>query len=177
MSPWIDTHSGAQFCYLQIDPNVIGLIDVAHALSNLCRFTGHSIEFYSVAEHSVLASYLVPPSLAAEALMHDAHEAFVGDMNSPLGSLLPEFKAIRHQVDRAVRDRFRLRAAMPDEVKYADMQMLAAEQQQAMRSRRPWMQIENIEVPDVTLRFWSPMQARGKFLERAYELGIRHHDV
>src|SRR4051812_16341267 len=67
---------------------------IAHALSNLCRYTGHSKRFYSVAEHCVLVSRLVDPRFAFEGLMHDASEAFCGDVASPLKKLLPGYARI-----------------------------------------------------------------------------------
>src|SRR5690349_6806238 len=97
----ITTHSGVQFDLLKPDPSVVHLEDIAHALSHLCRYTGHCNRFYSVAEHSVIVSLMVPPSepkLAMQGLLHDATEAYVNDLARPLKDLLPEYKEIEMRV-------------------------------------------------------------------------------
>ena len=80
---WIQTCSGRRFSFRQTDPNSISVEDIAHALGNLCRFTGHSRRFYSVAEHSVFVSYLLDPPLDLWGHTHDAAEIYVNDL-SPL---------------------------------------------------------------------------------------------
>lgn len=70
------------------DPETICIQDIAHALSNICRFGGHTKEFYSVAQHCCLVSYLAPAQLRLEALMHDATEAYLSDLIKPLKIIL-----------------------------------------------------------------------------------------
>lgn len=85
--PWIQTVSGKRFYLLDPRPEMICLEDIAHALGQLCRFTGHTRSFLSVAEHSVTVSHLLKPfGPAAElaGLLHDAAEAYIGDVNNPL---------------------------------------------------------------------------------------------
>lgn len=82
----IKTYTGKEFRFDQIDPEAIDIRDIAHALSHLCRFTGHTNLFYSVAQHCLLVSEKVPggPEIKLAALLHDAAEAYVGDLSSPL---------------------------------------------------------------------------------------------
>ncbi len=80
---WIQVASCRKFWPLDPRPEDIDIRDIAHALSNICRFTGHVREFYSVAQHSVLASRIVPPEAALAALLHDAAEAYMGDIARP----------------------------------------------------------------------------------------------
>ena len=81
---WIMTYTGRHFT--PFDPKIqdIDIRDIAHALSNICRFGGHCSEFYSVAEHSILVSILCPPELKLAGLLHDAAEAYLGDVPTPL---------------------------------------------------------------------------------------------
>lgn len=93
------TYSGGKFWPL--DPRVeeVHLEDIAHHLSMICRYGGAVSRYYSVAEHSVLVSLYVPPEYAKEALLHDAAEAYVGDLVRPLKHQ-PELAAFRAAEDR-----------------------------------------------------------------------------
>lgn len=76
---FIQTLSGHHFDYRNISHDAICIEDIATGLSNTCRFAGQLPEFYSVAQHSVHVSQIVPPEFAFEALMHDAPEAWCND--------------------------------------------------------------------------------------------------
>src|SRR5579872_2947230 len=82
--PWIQTASGLEFPLFEPRLDAINIEDIAHGLSMICRFTGQCARFYSVAEHSVHVSHLVPREDAAWGLLHDAAEAYLGDVASPL---------------------------------------------------------------------------------------------
>src|ERR1700757_1336901 len=81
---WIQTFSGKRFSLLEPQPDQICIEDIAHALSLQARFTGHVKYHYSVAQHCWYASQIVAPEFALEALMHDASEAYIGDMSRPM---------------------------------------------------------------------------------------------
>lgn len=124
---YIQTSIGVHFDLQDPKPEMVSIIDITRALSHINRFTGHTKKPYSVAVHSLNASYIVPPEFALEALLHDAHEAYTGDVSSPLKSLLPDYRALENRIESVVRQRFGLPAGMSPEVKRADLTMLATE--------------------------------------------------
>jgi len=132
MNPCILTASGRYFDF--IDPSVrdIHITDIARALSRICRFTGHTAQFYSVAQHSVLVSHVVPKRFALEGLLHDASEAYLGDVSSPLKQLLPDYRDIERRVEDAIRLKFRLSSSAADSVKDADLRLLVTEKRDIM---------------------------------------------
>jgi hypothetical protein len=85
---WLDTASGRRINLSDPTPESISVDDIAGALSRICRFGGHTREFYSVAQHSVLVANMIAyfghPDLRIVALHHDSHETYLGDMPTPL---------------------------------------------------------------------------------------------
>lgn len=125
----ITTINGKWFDLLKPEDFDYDIEEIALALSNICRYTGHVSRFYSVAEHSVLVSRIVPDNLALCALLHDASEAFVGDVSSPLKKLLPEYKKIEERIQKAIATHFDVPYPMPEEVHLADKRMYWQERQ------------------------------------------------
>lgn len=174
MTPTIITAAGRYFDLLEPQTSRFGIDEIAHALAHICRFTGHTRVHYSVAQHSVLVSYLVPDEFAMHGLLHDAAEAFVGDVSSPLKQLLRDYKSIESRVEHAVLARFGLwgpdaRAA----VKHADLVMLATEQRDLMppRGKAEWSCLEGIEPLPWTLEPLPSFVAKALFLRRFEQLG------
>lgn len=102
---WIQTFLGKPFWPLSPRPEDIDIRDIAHALAMTCRFTGHSQKFYSVAEHSVRVSRIVPAQFALHGLLHDASEAYLCDLSRPIkhGSTLgAEYCRIEDNLMQAV---------------------------------------------------------------------------
>lgn len=177
MSPTIQTNDGHYFNILEPCPSTISIQGIAHALSHICRFTGHVSQFYSVAQHSIMASLIVPSDMAREALLHDAAEAYIGDVSTPLKMLLPEYKAIEKNVERVIAERFALEWAPTTQalVKKADLIMLATEKRDFfmhVEGEREWKCLDGIEPLGLTLKPWPPEKARLAFIQRAEELGL-----
>lgn len=166
------TADGLYFDYDAPDPATITLHAIARGLANTCRFGGQCERFYSVAEHSVYVSELVPPEFALAGLLHDAAEAFICDMPKPLKELLPDYKAVERRVEAAVLAKFGV-TGLPLQVKRADTIMLATEQQQLMRNHDRWKWTDSYAPADLAIICWSPEEAYDVFLERAAELGLR----
>lgn len=116
----ITTLSGRWFDILHPDSYNYNIEEIAEALSRLCRYTGHTNGFYSVAEHSVLVSHAVPEKYALIGLLHDASEAFVGDVSSPLKALLPGYRDIENNIQQAIANHFFLSYPFPEEIHDAD---------------------------------------------------------
>lgn len=127
----ITLYGGGYFDFIEPARSDIRIIDIARGLSNTCRFGGQASwgdGFYSVAQHSVLVSLLVEPEHAFAALMHDAAEAYIGDMVGPLKQLCPDFKAIEKRVEAAIFERFGIALPLHPSIKAADLRALRTEQ-------------------------------------------------
>jgi len=178
--PYLQTVSGRWVNPFDPDPEQLDAGDIARALANLCRFGGHSRSFYSVAQHSVIVSRLVEERTgdaeeAFAALMHDATEAYLGDMPHPLKHRSPlgaAYKAAEDHLEQALRDRFRIKPDVP-EIKRVDKALLAAERRAFSAERWHWPELEGVEPLDLELAAWPPDEAARAFAERYAELDAR----
>lgn len=168
---WMQVRSGEPFWPLEPRVEDIDINDIAHALGMVCRYGGHCRRFYSVAEHSFLLSYSVDPGHALWALLHDAAEAYIGDVVRPLKHEMPEFMAAEERILEAIANKFNLPGSMPDQVKEHDTRILVDEKEQIMTpSRLPWSALEGYAPLGVTINGWSPGKASGMFLVRFHQL-------
>jgi len=170
VGPTILLASGNYFDYEAPESSQFTIEDIAHGLSMTCRFAGHCIRHYSVAQHSVHVSHLVAPEHAYQGLMHDASEFAVGDMAKPLKVMLPAYSVIEKRVEAAVFSRFSVATPLPPEIKEADIRMLATEQRQLMMNRDDWDYTRGRAPFDLAIPTWSPAEAKVAFLARHAEL-------
>ena len=173
--PYIITRSGQKYFFEFPSLEAITIGDIAHALSNICRYTGHCSEFYSVAEHSVLVSRMVPQEHALAGLMHDSPEAYVNDLSHPLKKLVPDHRGIEAIAWGVISRKFGLPLELHECVHQADADAYKMES----RALMPPMG-EGDGRPEAVDRggdpyCWPPVVARLEFLRRYHELtGGKH---
>lgn len=168
---WMQTATGGEFW--PMDPRVseVKIQDIAHSLSNMCRYAGHCLHFYSVAQHSVLVSQNVPRENALWGLLHDASEAYLVDVPRPVKPSLGGYREIESGVMAVVCKAFDLPPEMPDEVKRVDEAILADEAAQLMAAPpRDWCLRE--PALGIGIVPWSPEVARVQFMQRFLELTL-----
>ena len=171
------TYTNKQFYPLHPDPNDIDIKDIAHALSNVCRFTGHVSQFYSVAQHCVLVSQICNPENALAGLLHDASEAYLSDVARPVKytQLMEGYRKIEDLLEEAISVKFNTPYPMTKDIKYADDMCLLAEGYQLFKPAPEWvlerLKAAGLEKPIITLdSCWPPMVAKAKFMKRFMEL-------
>jgi hypothetical protein len=166
--------SGSMFDYNNPEASDVTIEDIATALANVCRFSGHLYYFYSVAQHAVNASYIVDPEFAFDALMHDTAEAFTNDLPTPLKAAFPIFKELEIKIEGAMAKKFGFNYPLSPEIKVADLQMLRMEKERIKKDKTEWECLNGIEIEHlwdkVDLRMLTPPQARKLFLARFEEL-------
>lgn len=168
---WLTTFTGKEFDYLEPTVDSICIEDIAKGLSHECRFAGQINQFYSVAQHCVECSYIVPAQFALEALLHDATEAYCKDIPSPLKWLLDDYKKIERNLDRIIRNKFGLSIFESKEVKHADLVMLATERRDLLpNDGKEWPILRDIECLDRTITPLPSTVAFIRFQRRFEEL-------
>lgn len=171
----IFTFSGIFIRPLAPDPKAIRIEDIAHALANQCRWTGHVARFYSVAEHSLGVASLVPEPLRLNALLHDASEAYLADLARPIKKaqgLGEVYLQVEEKLEAAIAERFEIDTAPLDhaEVKYADEQMLWAEAKLLLPRLGTMLPEPGQQALDL-VRCLKPEKAEERFMRAFYKYG------
>lgn len=168
---WIQTYSGRRFNPTNPYVDAIVIQDIAHALSMQCRFSGHCRKFYSVAQHSVLVSYICDSADAMWGLLHDATEAYLVDVPRPLkrSGKFDAYLEFEAKMQTAICKRFGLPDKEPPSVKRADTILLSTEARDLMSPlHSDWVQ------PCDPLPFkidpLPQQQAKDLFMKRFFEL-------
>jgi hypothetical protein len=176
--PEILLNNGRYYHFLTPDPDAVDVETIAHALSHIGRFTGHTKRFYSVAEHCVRASYIGPANEALERLMHDAGEALTGDVATPLKMQLGGYEPIESRAEELMAKKFGYQFPYPPSVKTADRIMLATEKRDLLpQETREWKMLALVKpdakrIPGWALAGFSPYW-KYRFLKRYRELQWR----
>ena len=191
---WIQTFTGKAFDLLDPKPEMVCIEDIAHHLALINRFTGATREPYSVAQHSVLCSWIVPPELALTALLHDAPEAYVADVSRPMKEAMRDvasderyeqgltaygvpshYDRVSERIERAIGLRFGIELVDLDpRVKHADLVMLATERVHLHGSQQRDWDLGVAPHPDFAqgeIEPWPWREAEIRFLARFISAG------
>jgi hypothetical protein len=172
---WLQTHTGRKFYPLDPQPDDIDIIDIAHALSNICRFTGHCKTHYNVAQHSVLVSANVSDRAALYGLLHDAAEAYIGDISRPMKKCIQiscgyGLKEIEQRIVECICKKYLVirDASIEAEVKMADDLLLVTEARDLMSPLADgWRHhpANGYQVLPDKISPWTPNQSYYEFLQ------------
>lgn len=153
---------------------VFTIEDIAHVASHICRFAGHVPHFYPLAQHLVNTSLIVAPCFAKAALLHDTSEVFTNDIVTPLKILVPAFKRIEERIEAEMARRFEYQYPYADEVKTADLQMLAIEKHILRPMDPQWAMLDGVKfrhlLDKVNMEPMTPAEAKAAFLKRYEEV-------
>ncbi len=161
----IHTYNGNVVYPFAMEKSVVSLEDIAHSLSMQVRYGGHCINFYSIAEHSVLmARYFIERheyDNALYALLHDASEAYLSDINSFVKPFLNGYKELENYVSDSIYRSFGMSTDVPAVIKTIDKRILVDEMRDNMKVN-PVFYVEEL---GIELECWPPAIAKKKFLE------------
>lgn len=169
---WLQTYGCNQMFPLDPREDEICIDDIAHALSNICRFNGHTRRFYSVAEHCCHVADLMPSWSKFEGLMHDASEAYLCDLPRPLKrsqGFAEKYLGAEDRLMRVIAKKYGFQYPMSINVKDGDNRLLATEADQLMSPIHPEWKDHYDKVPNLLLPCWSPEEAKKEFYKRFEE--------
>lgn len=164
----MQTYTGKLVDLANFTEEDVRLRDITHSLSMINRFTGHTTVPYTVAQHSVVVSKLVPPEDSMWGLLHDASEAYLGDIATPLKSFLPDYMQLERHVQRTIAKKFGLKWPMPESVKVADRRALIHEKTKLLSVQHDWGITAEPICASIVLMDWR--QAEELFANRYKEL-------
>lgn len=169
--PWIITAHKKEVCFTDVRPEDIHFNDIARALARIPRWNGHTPKHYSVAQHCVVACLGVPNEVKPHMLMHDAHEAYLGDISKPLKMLLPEIKELEARFDEVIFKKYKIQR-FDSIVKQMDARMLATEGREFFEVdvRTAW----GIDANSWAERIypWDAASAEDAFIRTGIQLGL-----
>lgn len=163
--PFIETWSGRHFHFMVPRPQEVCILDIAYALSRTVRWGGHCDPSISVAQHCVMVSDLLKlvmakPEVRLQGLLHDAAEAYIPDIPTPIKPFLSDFKGIEARLDEAILGRFGIPGKMDPAVKSMDTESMRWEYRDLMSGDA----IERTVFAHPTLEVWTPEVAELNFL-------------
>ncbi len=175
---WIETITGRRFEYAK---PTYDIGEIAHALGNICRFTGQCRKFYSVAEHSVLVSRIMEDRRLGdpmEGLLHDGVEAYLADVASPAKAILSDYKKLDHALDKVMRREFKLPETKSPGCIEADWIALFIEAKELLPSKgKDWAGPAGLRElawqQPYMIQCWTPEDATSRFMDRMTDIRRR----
>lgn len=167
---WQQTFLGGQFYLLDPRPEEVDIRDIAHALSQACRYRGMCLRFYSVLEHSMLLATYAQTVLGKSlkdillALLHDAHEAYTGDITSPVKNMYPEIRDFERTIQDMIQAKYGLAGGKPEWLDEIDQRIRWDEKASLMVPRKDWQGMHEGGALGVAVQCWEPHRAEGIFL-------------
>lgn len=172
---YITTHTGREFWLPGSTPDMVAIEDIAHALSMNCRFAGHVDRHYSVAQHCINVSIILPPEKKLQGLLHDGGEAYLCDIPTPFKRMLENYDMLEDDIWKSITTKYNLPYEMDPEVKWADRVMLMTERdllkpnsprwsdeyEATERSKHPQLLMGDIPQPLIKETFLSLFYAYG----------------
>jgi len=158
---WCKTYSGVHFYPMDPRPEDFKIEDISHALSNQCRFSGHTAIFFSVAQHSILVAKTIlmenkPREVVLAGLLHDAAETYLVDIPSPIKRMLPDYSKMEGIVSKALAEKFGVPYPWPKCVKDADVRATYAEARELAGGYEDW----GVQIPNPLPGRIVPMEPR-----------------
>jgi hypothetical protein len=176
---WMQTYNGTPFELTAPKKEDVDFEEIAHSLSQICRFAGHVRPFYSVAEHCCRVADLLPHPLKAYGLLHDAHESYIGDITTPVKRCFDTHQmrafnvAVEQPIMRAIYEAAFIDPdpdpSILEAVKFADMTLMMTERRDLFRYQKPerdWGEYEAIEPLADRIVPWTMSFARDEFRRR-----------
>lgn len=178
---FITTYSGAKFYINECNIEDIPMYDIAHALSMNCRFNGHTKQFYSVAEHCLIVSLLVPQEHALTGLLHDISEAFVPDIPRPFKGAIHGFDQYEERILQKVAEAYDITWPFPPEVEHIDKNIVHDEAAVLFCEAPEWINAYTTVGAGPYIQPLEPGEARrmfvGRFTSLMYERMDRDQDT
>ena len=165
---FITTYTGKKVYPLVMRPQDIDFLDIAHALSNKCRFTGHTSKFYSVAEHSVAIAnqgekeHKFP---GVWGLFHDAAEAYLPDIAGPIKHRFPLLKMVEQLILVHIKTRFHLRDLVEEEIRAMKQADISAQWWEAKKLLPVFSNVQEPQPFEIPIYCWSPEKAEEEFIK------------
>lgn len=175
---WLSTNEVPKFYFLNPNPDDIRIGDIANALSKTCRFGGHGTHYYSVAEHSVIVSKILMDKTddiytIMAGLLHDAEEAYLPDIPSPIKAQMPEARGIYTRLSSVIMTKYGCESADFGLIKDIDKRLCITEAKRLGLWNPDWRD-EGEELTSA-ISWWNPEVANTRFLHRfrLYSAAIR----